>query len=72
MPVLNVTSCVFGGKDLQTLYITTASECISHDRTDLEKLAGSLFSYKLPIAGTKSNLYRYKFNNKHRNTLYSG
>ncbi|NBJ71414.1 MULTISPECIES: SMP-30/gluconolactonase/LRE family protein [Clostridia] len=60
LPVSNVTSCAFGGKDLQTLYITTAREGVPHDRIDVEKQAGSLFAYKLPIAGTKSNLYKYE------------
>ena len=44
MPVPQVTSCAFGGADLDTLYITTAS--IGMDRAGLaeQPLAGALFA----------------------------
>jgi sugar lactone lactonase YvrE len=42
MPVSNVTTCEFGGRDLSTLYITTASILLERH----ERLAGSLFAIR--------------------------
>ena len=47
MPVRNVTTCAFGGADLRTLYITTAS--ILTDSSD--RLAGSLFALDVDVPG---------------------
>ena len=51
VPALCVSSCCFGGPDMDTLFITTASE-----QTDLEKypLAGSVFRMKTSVRGAKS------------------
>jgi sugar lactone lactonase YvrE len=58
VPAHNVTSCAFGGKDLDLLYITTASV----DMTDEEKkqfpLAGSLFVADPGVKGVKSSLFK--------------
>lgn len=51
MPVPNITSCTFGGDQLDTLYITTARIAISEDDRPKYPLAGSLFSYKPNITG---------------------
>lgn len=51
VPVERVTSCAFGGSNLQTLYITTAN---SGDRTFSKRasqFAGDLFSIQLDIKG---------------------
>jgi len=54
VPAHNVTACAFGGKNLDELYITTASI----DMTDEEKkrfpLAGSIFKVKPGVKGVKS------------------
>ena len=54
VPAHNVTACAFGGKNLDTLYITTASI----DMTKKEKvacpLAGSLFKANPGVKGVKS------------------
>jgi len=47
MPVRNITTCTFGGSDLRTLYITTAS--ILTDQSD--RLAGSLFALDVDVPG---------------------
>ncbi|HEX6804878.1 MAG TPA: SMP-30/gluconolactonase/LRE family protein [Terriglobales bacterium] len=53
MPVRNVTTCAFGGPDLRTLYITTASnDCAPGDR-----LAGSLFALRTEVAGQRENRF---------------
>jgi sugar lactone lactonase YvrE len=54
MPVSNVTNCCFGGSDLQTLFITTASLHAPKGET----LAGGLFSVRLGVAGTPPGKFR--------------
>ncbi len=51
MPVSRPTSCVFGGADLSTLYVT--SSCMELDAATLrgEPLAGSVFALEAGIAG---------------------
>jgi sugar lactone lactonase YvrE len=51
LPVSNVTSCAFGGPDLNQLYITTARSGLSPERLESEPLAGSLFCAELPFRG---------------------
>jgi sugar lactone lactonase YvrE len=46
VPVANVSSCTFGGKDLQDLYITTARKDLSSTEIKEQPLAGSLFVWK--------------------------
>jgi sugar lactone lactonase YvrE len=46
LPVSRVTSCCFGGKNLDDLYITSASTGLSDDQLKKEPLAGSLFVIK--------------------------
>jgi sugar lactone lactonase YvrE len=52
MPVRNVTSCTFGGPDLRTLYITSASLGAPPDRR-----AGSLFTLQTPVPGLPENRF---------------
>lgn len=59
LPVSNVTSCTFGGTELQTLYITTAREGLDSEQLNLEPLAGSLFSCQVGIKGAFSTSYQY-------------
>lgn len=44
VPVMNVTSCCFGGADMNYLYITTAKH---DDDSESEIMAGSLFKYRI-------------------------
>jgi sugar lactone lactonase YvrE len=55
LPVQNVSSCCFGGKDMDLLFITTASQ-----DTDMEKypLAGSIFMMKTRVTGAESRKYK--------------
>lgn len=46
LPVANVSSVVFGGTDLQDLYITTARKGLSPQQLEDQPLAGSLFVVK--------------------------
>jgi sugar lactone lactonase YvrE len=49
LPVANVTSCCFGGADLATLFITTASRGAAH-----EPLAGAVFAVRPGVTGRPS------------------
>jgi sugar lactone lactonase YvrE len=51
LPVPNVTSCTFGGQNLDTLYITTASQGLSPSELEQYPLAGSLFAYQPGVTG---------------------
>lgn len=53
----NVTSCAFGGSDLDELFITTASVGLSEQQRARQPLAGSLFSVKLPFRGVPANRF---------------
>jgi sugar lactone lactonase YvrE len=46
LPVANVSSCTFGGENLQDLYITTARKGLSAMEVKAQPLAGSLFVWK--------------------------
>jgi sugar lactone lactonase YvrE len=43
LPVRNVSSCCFGGVELDELYITTARRGLSPEQVDIEPTAGSVF-----------------------------
>ena len=55
VPVVNVTNCVFGGKDLKTLFITTARQGLSKEYVTKNPYAGSLFAIDLSIKGIEDN-----------------
>ena len=51
MPVQNITNCIFGGSDMKTLFITTAS----NEGKNQNDLDGSLFSINLNYQGIEDN-----------------
>jgi sugar lactone lactonase YvrE len=51
LPVSQVTSCAFGGADLQTLYVTSARVGLSEVQLAREPLAGGLFSLRVSTPG---------------------
>lgn len=51
MPVPNITSCTFGGPELDTLFITSARYLMSDEDIRKYPLAGSLFSLKPGVRG---------------------
>ena len=53
MPVQNITTCAFGGADLKTLFITTAS-IVSPPGN---RLAGSLFALDVEVPGMSENKF---------------
>ena len=54
VPAHNVTACAFGGKNLDTLYITTASIDMTEEEKAAYPLAGSLFKADPGVKGVKS------------------
>ncbi|MFD2207552.1 SMP-30/gluconolactonase/LRE family protein [Kiloniella antarctica] len=57
LPVRNVTSCIFGGGDLSTLYITTAREDLTPQELEEQPSAGGLFAIKPGVSGLKMNRF---------------
>jgi sugar lactone lactonase YvrE len=51
LPVSQPTSCTFGGADLATLFITTATQRLSEAQRQAEPLAGALLAVDVGIAG---------------------
>lgn len=50
-PVMNPTCVVFGGKELDVLYITTARYLMTQEQIDSEPLSGGLFAVKVDVKG---------------------
>lgn len=65
LPASNVTSCTFGGTELDELYITTAREGLSDAQLNQEPFAGGIFKVKTAVKGYKTNRFksRYAHNN---------
>ena len=51
MPVSRPSSCAFGGKNLDELYITTISEGLTAAQKEQEPMAGDLFKVKTDVKG---------------------
>ncbi len=60
VPALNVTSCAFGGKELKTLYITTAKQGMTAKQFVQYPLSGSLFVVECDVKGTVGNMITIK------------
>lgn len=54
LPVPNPTSCAFGGPDMRTLFITTASDGMDDEALRQWPLAGHIFSVDLDVSGITS------------------
>lgn len=58
MPVQNITNCVFGGSDMKTLFITTASNKGKNE----SELDGSLFAINMNYQGLEDNKSKLQLN----------
>jgi sugar lactone lactonase YvrE len=59
LPVSQVTSCCFGGENLDSLYVTCAREGLTEAQLDKEPLAGSLFViHNIETNGITPNLFQ--------------
>lgn len=54
LPCANVTKAVFAGRDLKTLYITTARKGLTETQLEEQPLAGGLFVVDVDVAGLPS------------------
>ncbi|WP_172443352.1 SMP-30/gluconolactonase/LRE family protein [Nonlabens agnitus] len=57
VPAHNVTSCAFGGENLDELYITTATQDMTDEEIEKYPLAGSVFVVKPGVQGVKSAVF---------------
>ncbi|WP_341222099.1 SMP-30/gluconolactonase/LRE family protein [Polaribacter atrinae] len=57
VPAHNITSCAFGGENLDILYITSASVDMTAEEIEKYPLAGSIFKVKPGVKGVNSNFY---------------
>ena len=58
VPVDRVTSCTFGGRNLDTLYITTARWDMSEEELSKTTFAGSLFAANPGVKGLPDKRFR--------------
>ncbi len=58
MPVLRPTCCTFGGPDLTTLFVTTASLRLSAAELAAQPLAGGLLALEVGVKGVADPAYR--------------
>ena len=62
VPAPNVSSCAFGGKNLDTLYITTARGELSKAQVEAYRLRGGLFSAERGAKGMPAEVFRGRIN----------
>ena len=58
IPVSRPTCPAFGGKDLKTLYVTTAREGMTAEQLAAEPTAGGVFAIEVDVPGLPENLFR--------------
>ncbi|ARV16835.1 regucalcin [Polaribacter sp. SA4-12] len=58
VPAHNITSCAFGGENLDILYITTASVDMTEKEIKKYPLAGSVYKVNPGVKGVQSNFYK--------------
>jgi sugar lactone lactonase YvrE len=56
VPVQRPTSIAFGGEDLRSLFITSASEGISPSEREAQPFAGDIFAIQPGVAGRKASI----------------
>ncbi len=62
LPVSKVTSCTFGGNDMNILYITTASIGLNEVEYERQPHAGKIFSYQTTEIGYGENCFQSDLN----------
>ena len=60
LPVSRPTCPVFGGDDLRTVFVTSASEKLSEEDLKKQPAAGGLFSFRADVPGLPSPVYGEK------------
>jgi len=57
MPLPQPTSCIFGGRDLDVLYITTSRQNMTPDQLERYPLSGSVFAVRPGVSGLSEPLF---------------
>jgi sugar lactone lactonase YvrE len=57
LPVARVTSCAFGGPELDTLYLTSARQGLTREQLAAQPFAGGLFQVKPGVCGLRAPAY---------------
>ncbi|MDU0202396.1 SMP-30/gluconolactonase/LRE family protein [Paenibacillus sp. MAH-36] len=57
VPAAKVTSCIFGGDELDTLYITSARKGLEDEKAGDQPHAGGIFAVKPGVKGTKTHAF---------------
>jgi sugar lactone lactonase YvrE len=60
VPAPHVTSCCFGGKNLDILYITTASSGMSKEQIEKFPLSGGIFECRMAVKGLPIHYFKDK------------
>jgi sugar lactone lactonase YvrE len=58
VPVSQPTSCAFGGKNLSTLYVTSAWDGLASSAEDRPALAGALFAFDPDVRGLELTTFK--------------
>jgi sugar lactone lactonase YvrE len=58
LPVEQPTSCVFGGSNLSTLFITSAREGLSEEALARHPLSGNVFAFDPGVRGVPAPIFR--------------
>jgi len=66
IPAQRVTSCCFGGKNLSTLYITTAQEGLSNAALEKQPYAGDVFICQTNTQGQPANFIGANWKSKNK------
>ena len=59
LPVANVTKIAFGGRDLRTVFATTARQLLKPEALERQPEAGDLFQFEVDVPGVPCPLVRY-------------
>jgi sugar lactone lactonase YvrE len=51
LPITQPTSCAFGGADLRTLYVTSATQRMTEAELAAQPFAGGVFALDVGVAG---------------------
>jgi len=57
LPASNITNCAFGGKDMRTLFITSACSGLDEQQQLQQPLAGALFSVEIDSPGLPAHRF---------------
>ncbi|MDQ3874976.1 MAG: SMP-30/gluconolactonase/LRE family protein, partial [Actinomycetota bacterium] len=57
LPLPQPTSCIFGGRELDVLYVTTSRQNMTRDQLERYPLSGSVFAVRPGLTGLPEPLF---------------